>query len=100
MGERKEGRIHAGFSAEYEDEIERSRAKLREKHLDWIVVNNPEKTAAAFGGDSNKVTVLGAKGRKPSFPSFQKEKSPKRSCRPFSTRTPEQCRKRSPLLNT
>ena len=38
--------------------------KLQQKHADLIVLNNPMEEGSAFGGDTNRVTLLQA-GREP-----------------------------------
>lgn len=50
--------ILVGFSVETSHEIENSRLKLINKDLDLIVINNPRDRGAAFGEETNKVTVL------------------------------------------
>ena len=39
-----------------------ARRKLAEKHLDLIVLNNPLVEGAAFGGETNVVSFIPAKG--------------------------------------
>lgn len=52
-----------GFSVEMEDGRQRSLAKLHDKQLDFIVWNDPRQPGAAFGCDTNQVTLLAADGR-------------------------------------
>jgi phosphopantothenoylcysteine decarboxylase/phosphopantothenate--cysteine ligase len=47
-----------GFSVEIEQGKENSLAKLNKKGLDYIVWNNPATEGAAFGHDTNEVTVF------------------------------------------
>jgi phosphopantothenoylcysteine decarboxylase/phosphopantothenate--cysteine ligase len=63
-------RVHAkkirprliGFAAETEKVLENAREKLGRKKLDFIVANDVSAPGAGFGGDSNRVVVLGAAG--------------------------------------
>ena len=60
LGERKGRQVLVGFALETEDGPRNARGKLQEKHLDLIVLNNPLDPGAAFGSDTNVVTILGA----------------------------------------
>lgn len=60
LGERKGRQVLVGFALETEDGPRNARRKLQEKHLDLIVLNNPLDPGAAFGSDTNVVTILGA----------------------------------------
>jgi phosphopantothenoylcysteine decarboxylase/phosphopantothenate--cysteine ligase len=62
-GKRKKQQVLVGFALETEHEVEHARAKLSAKHLDLIVANNPLVEGAAFGSDTNLVTILHADGR-------------------------------------
>jgi phosphopantothenoylcysteine decarboxylase/phosphopantothenate--cysteine ligase len=58
LGRRKGRRVHAGFALQVEDReaaIERARAKLAAKALDWIVLNGP----GALGGDEGAYILIG-----------------------------------------
>jgi phosphopantothenoylcysteine decarboxylase/phosphopantothenate--cysteine ligase len=46
-------RMLVGFALETENEVEGGRRKLREKNLDLVMVNNPLREGAGFGGDTN-----------------------------------------------
>lgn len=61
-GRKRKGQGIVGFALETEDEVERGRAKLEDKGLDLIVVNNPNVEGAAFGTDTNVVTLIGRSG--------------------------------------
>ena len=58
----KGDKIIVGFSVETENIIENSKLKLHEKSMDFIVVNNPKENGAAFGHDTNKVSIIDRKG--------------------------------------
>ena len=62
LGDRKTGQILVGFALETEDGPANARRKLIEKHLDFIVLNNPLVEGAAFGGETNVVTFIPAQG--------------------------------------
>lgn len=51
-------RVHAGFALETEGLLENGLRKLREKHLDWLVANEP----AAIGAPGAHYLLLGADG--------------------------------------
>lgn len=59
LGADKGKRVVVGFALETEDEEQNARAKLAKKHCDLVVLNKPE---AAFGLDTNVVTVYGPHG--------------------------------------
>jgi phosphopantothenoylcysteine decarboxylase/phosphopantothenate--cysteine ligase len=47
-----------GFSVETANLYDNSLAKLQKKGLDLIIANNPNEKGAAFGGDTNKVSII------------------------------------------
>jgi phosphopantothenoylcysteine decarboxylase/phosphopantothenate--cysteine ligase len=55
---KRRGQILVGFALETNDEIKNAKSKLREKNLDLIVLNNPLKKGAAFGSETNLVTLI------------------------------------------
>lgn len=75
MGKEKKKQTLIGFSVEMENEIEHSLVKLREKNLDWIVMNNPQKTESAFGGNNNRVTVINRREESTSLPLLSKKET-------------------------
>ena len=58
----KGDKVIVGFSVETENVIENSKSKLSKKSLDLIIVNNPKERGAAFGHDTNKVSIIDQKG--------------------------------------
>ena len=58
LGEKKGKTVLVGFALETHDEIAGARAKLINKNLDFIVLNNPLVEGAAFGSETNVVTIL------------------------------------------
>ena len=51
-----------GFAAETGDLLANARKKLKEKRLSLIVANDVTQPGAGFGSDSNRVTLIDAKG--------------------------------------
>jgi phosphopantothenoylcysteine decarboxylase/phosphopantothenate--cysteine ligase len=47
-----------GFALETDHEIEHAQSKLKNKNLDFIVLNSLNDTGAGFGGNTNKVTII------------------------------------------
>ena len=68
IGKRKKGAIVVGFALETDDVLENGKAKLRDKSLDLIVVNDATEAGAGFGGDTNRVTLIGRDGRTEALP--------------------------------
>lgn len=60
--QRKKHQVLVGFALETNDELAHARRKLTEKQLDLVVMNNPNVEGAAFGSDTNVVTLLGRDG--------------------------------------
>ncbi|MBL4755591.1 MAG: bifunctional phosphopantothenoylcysteine decarboxylase/phosphopantothenate--cysteine ligase CoaBC [Flavobacteriales bacterium] len=56
---KKEHQVLVGFALETENEIEHAKGKLERKNLDLIVLNSLKDEGAGFGGDQNKVTIIG-----------------------------------------
>lgn len=65
LGESKRpGQILVGFAAETDDLVANAEAKMRRKHLDWIVANDVSRADRGFGAEDNAVLLL-APGREP-----------------------------------
>jgi phosphopantothenoylcysteine decarboxylase / phosphopantothenate---cysteine ligase len=62
LGERKGDTVLVGFAAETADLETAGRAKLREKHLDLIVVNEVGAPGTGFESDTNRAMLLAADG--------------------------------------
>ncbi len=59
------GLLRLGFAMETaEDGLERARAKLERKRLDFLALNYPTREESPFGGDYNQITLL-ASGASP-----------------------------------
>lgn len=74
LGECKNPRqLLIGFSLETNNEREFALKKLREKHLDLIVMNSLADAGAGFNYDTNKVTLFDRNGNERSFPLKSKQ---------------------------
>jgi len=65
---KKPNQILAGFALETENEMQNALGKLEKKRLDFIVVNSLRDSGAGFRTDTNKISILTAKGEKMDFP--------------------------------
>ncbi len=72
LGVRKGSRILVGFALETDNEYANAREKLRKKNLDMIVLNNPTEDGAAFGHDTNKVTIFKRRSKPMELPVMSK----------------------------
>ncbi|MFH1009576.1 MAG: bifunctional phosphopantothenoylcysteine decarboxylase/phosphopantothenate--cysteine ligase CoaBC [Candidatus Latescibacterota bacterium] len=68
----KGDRVLVGFAVETENAIANAREKLQKKNLDFVVLNNPMMEGAAFGSDTNVVTILDRQGHTEEFPKMSK----------------------------
>ncbi len=73
IGKKKKDQVLVGFAAETEDLVENARKKLKEKNLDFIVVNDVTKPGAGFGVDTNQVKILYPSGEAKDLPLMSKE---------------------------
>jgi phosphopantothenoylcysteine decarboxylase/phosphopantothenate--cysteine ligase len=63
MGEKKKpGQTLVGFALETHDELNHAQGKMKRKNLDMIVLNSLNDPGAAFGHDTNKVSILTKEG--------------------------------------
>ncbi len=72
LGAEKRQRIVVGFAMETENGLANARRKLKEKHLDLIVLNDLTVAGAGFGVDTNVVTLLESEGEPISLPKLSK----------------------------
>lgn len=64
LGEHKKpGQFLCGFSMETDNVLENSRKKLLSKHCDMICANSLRQAGAGFGGDTNVITLITARGQ-------------------------------------
>ena len=73
LGKKKGNRILIGFAAETEDLVANAKKKLREKNLDFIVVNDVTKPGAGFSSDTNQVKIIYPSGKTRDLPLMSKE---------------------------
>jgi len=73
LGKKKGNRILIGFAAETEDLIANAKKKLKEKNLDFIVVNDVTRPGAGFGSDTNQVKIIYPSGQIKDLPLMTKE---------------------------
>jgi phosphopantothenoylcysteine decarboxylase/phosphopantothenate--cysteine ligase len=64
----KGARVVVGFALEIENEVEAGKAKLAEKNLDLVFVNNPRRDGCGFGSDTNAGYLLDGDGRVEEIP--------------------------------
>lgn len=62
-----------GFALETENVVDNAKSKLAAKNLDMIVVNTPNDENAAFGYDTNKITILDRHNNQEDFELKSKE---------------------------
>jgi len=60
---KKKGQTLVGFALETDNEVENAKTKLKEKNLDYIVLNSLNDPGSGFGTDTNKVTIISRKGQ-------------------------------------
>lgn len=72
LGEMKKKHVLVGFALETDNGTAHARAKLASKNLDLIVLNNPLTDGAAFGSETNVVTLLSRDGKVKEFPKLLK----------------------------
>jgi len=73
LGKKKGNRILVGFAAETEDLIANAKKKLKDKHLDLIVVNDVTQPGAGFSSDTNQVKIIDPFGQVKDLPLMTKE---------------------------
>lgn len=72
LGKHKNGKVLVGFALETTDGVKNAMEKLRQKNLDFIVLNDPTEGGAAFGGDTNVVTLIDRNGKVEKLPKMSK----------------------------
>jgi phosphopantothenoylcysteine decarboxylase / phosphopantothenate---cysteine ligase len=63
LGKNKGDGLLVGFALETKNEIAYAKKKLKEKNLDFIIVNNPTNDGAGFETDTNIVTIVSRRGK-------------------------------------
>lgn len=69
---KKGKRIVVGFALETNDLLANAKKKLAQKHLDFIVANNPTHKGIEFGSDNNQATILSKSGKSRVLPEMPK----------------------------
>ncbi|MGQ0539540.1 MAG: bifunctional phosphopantothenoylcysteine decarboxylase/phosphopantothenate--cysteine ligase CoaBC [Gemmatimonadaceae bacterium] len=64
--------VTVGFALETEDAVAYGKAKLQEKALDLVVVNDANEPGAGFEVDTNRVTIIGRDGAEQALPLLSK----------------------------
>lgn len=72
LADRAEGCVVVGFALETENVLENAAEKLHRKSLDLIVANSATEAGAGFGGDTNRVTIIGRDGQAEEIPLMKK----------------------------
>jgi len=72
LGSMKGNFIKVGFAAESSDIEENAREKLKQKKLDLIVANDITAGDSGFGTDTNRVTIIGRRGKIDGLPLLSK----------------------------
>jgi len=65
-------RLLIGFAAETDNIEQNALKKLKEKHLDMIIVNDLLRSGSGFGFDTNAVTIIDRSGRRTELPTMPK----------------------------
>jgi phosphopantothenoylcysteine decarboxylase/phosphopantothenate--cysteine ligase len=73
-------RLLVGFAAETENVVEHAQAKLKKKGCDWILANDVSEGTGTFGGDSNTIHLVSARGVE-NWPSLSKAEVARRLAR-------------------
>jgi phosphopantothenoylcysteine decarboxylase/phosphopantothenate--cysteine ligase len=72
LRQKKEGKVLVGFALETHNDAQNAREKLKRKHLDFIVLNNPLVEGAGFGADTNVVSIIDKSGTVEKLPKLSK----------------------------
>lgn len=64
---KKKGQFIVGFALETENELTNAQNKIKKKNFDLIVLNSLKDRGAGFGHNTNKVTIIDAKGKLSEF---------------------------------
>ncbi len=64
---KKQGQLLVGFALETNNELENAKSKLKNKNLDFIVLNSLQDKGAGFGTATNKISIIDRSGKVTSF---------------------------------
>lgn len=70
---KKTGQILAGFALETDNELSNAKKKLKQKNLDFIILNSLRENGAGFQTDTNKITIIDMQGKQEKFPLKSKQ---------------------------
>jgi len=74
LGAKKpKNQILVGFALETENELKNAKEKLKNKNLDFIVLNSMNDKGAGFSSDQNKITIIDKKNKANAFPLKNKD---------------------------
>jgi len=59
---KKEGQTIVGFALETNDELDNAKGKLKNKNLDYIILNSLNDEGAGFGSSTNKISIIDRSG--------------------------------------
>ncbi|MCF8398118.1 MAG: bifunctional phosphopantothenoylcysteine decarboxylase/phosphopantothenate--cysteine ligase CoaBC [Bacteroidales bacterium] len=62
LGKQKKDQVLVGFALETEDELSNAKKKIKNKNLDFIVLNSLKDKGAGFRSPTNKITILDKMG--------------------------------------
>jgi phosphopantothenoylcysteine decarboxylase/phosphopantothenate--cysteine ligase len=60
---KQKSQLLVGFALETQDEVANAKKKIRNKNLDWIVLNSLNEQGAGFQVDTNKISIIDAEDR-------------------------------------
>lgn len=69
---KRDGQVLVGFALETNDETTNAESKLKQKNLDFIVLNSLRDKGACFRYDTNKISIIG-RGESVSYPLKSKQ---------------------------
>ncbi len=76
LGDNKPGNtVLIGFALETDHEIENAVKKLKAKHADMIILNNPLIEGAGFETDTNIITIIDKDGKTTHYPKLSKRET-------------------------
>ena len=70
---KKEGQVLVGFALETNDETTNAESKLKQKNLDFIVLNSLRDQGSCFRYDTNKISIIDRHGESVSYPLKSKQ---------------------------
>ena len=72
LGKKRINKVLAGFALETDDGLNNAKAKLKEKNIDFIILNSFRKEKPVFGSETNTVTIIDRKGKIEELPELPK----------------------------